>query len=118
MDITLERIMSLLPKKQGGGIQHGAKKEFARNLGLSGSQVISDWVSGRSTSYKNYLYQISEKYDVSVEWLKGETDIKSKPAAKGGLDDRATELLRLFEAASPELQAAALAVLKAAEEQK
>ena len=29
MDITLERILSLIPKKPDGSYVHGAKKEFA-----------------------------------------------------------------------------------------
>ena len=30
------------------------------------------------------MYLISDKYNVSVEWLKGETDIKEKPTASAG----------------------------------
>lgn len=30
------------------------------------------------------MYLISDKYNVSVEWLKGETDIKEKPPAETG----------------------------------
>ena len=82
MDITLERILSLIAKKPDGKYIHGAKKEFADNIGLNHSQIINDWEAGRNYSYKNYLYVIAAKYDVSVEWLKGETDEK-RPAKKG-----------------------------------
>lgn len=116
MDVTLERILSLLPKKPDGKLKHGAKKEFADTIELNHPQIISDWIGGRNSSYKQYLYIISDKYNVSVEWLKGETDIKEKPTPKGELDGKALELVELFEKASPELRAAALAVLRAAEE--
>jgi hypothetical protein len=83
MDITLERILSLIPKKPDGKFKHGAKKEFAESLNLRSGNLIPDWVSGRSNSYMNYLYEISEKYNVSVEWLRGETDTKEKPTSWG-----------------------------------
>lgn len=85
MDITLERILSLIPRKPDGKYVHGAKKQFAESIGLKGGNLVSDWESGRVNSYRNYLYEISEKYNVSVEWLKGESDIKEKrPADKSG----------------------------------
>ncbi len=86
MDITLERILSLLPRKPDGSYVHGAKKEFAESIGLKGGNLVSDWEAGRVTSYRNYLYEISDKYNVSVEWLKGETDIKEKAASPMGDD--------------------------------
>ena len=79
MDITLERILSLIPKKENGDFQHGALKAFANSIGLKSGNLISDWLKGRSESYKNYIYEVSAKYDVSVEWLKGETDEKNPP---------------------------------------
>lgn len=74
MDITLERILSLIPKKPDGKFVHGALKTFANSIGLKSGNLISDWINGRSESYRGYLYEIAAKYDVSVEWLKGETD--------------------------------------------
>lgn len=76
MDITLERILSLLPKKPDGKYVHGAKKSFADKLGIP-ANLVTMWESGTSASYVNYLYEISAKYGVSVAWLKGETDEKS-----------------------------------------
>ena len=115
MDITLERIISLMPHKPDGSLAHGARKTFAESIGFKGGTIVVDWLAGRSTSYLNYLYEISDKYNVSVEWLKGETDIKEKPTPKGELSGKAAELVELFEKASPELRAAALAVLRAGE---
>ena len=82
MDITLETILSLTPRKENGDFKHGAKKNFAESIGLKSGNLISDWMSGNSQSYKNYVYEISAKYGVSVEWLRGETDEKEKPALK------------------------------------
>lgn len=74
MDATLERIISLIPKKENGDFVHGAKTKFCKAIGIP-NQTLSDWMSGRSTSYKNKLYEIAEAYHVSVDWLRtGETD--------------------------------------------
>lgn len=81
MDVMLERILSLIPKKENGDFQHGALKIFANSIGLKSGNLISDWKKGRSESYKSYIYEISSKYNVSVEWLRGETDIKNPPSA-------------------------------------
>lgn len=115
MDITLERILQLLPHKPDGSLKHGAKKDFAISIGFKEGTIFNDWLAGRSTSYTNYLYAIADKYNVSVEWLRGETDIKEKPTAAGELTDKELKLLELFKSASPELRAAAMAVLESAE---
>lgn len=101
MDITLERILSLIPKKENGDYQHGALKAFANSIGLRSGNLISDWVKGRSESYKNYIYEVSAKYGVSVEWLRGETNdpyagIKKEPALeKSELSMGQLELIEL-----------------------
>lgn len=81
MEVMLERVLSLIPKKPDGKFVHGAKRDFSKNIGAP-ENIVSDWISGRSSSYKNYAYQISAKYGVSVEWLRGETDEKEKPASE------------------------------------
>lgn len=82
MDITLERILSLIPKKPDGKFVHGAKKAFCLEIEAP-PNIINEWERGVSKSYNNYLYEIAAKYHVSVEWLKGETDEKT-PAAENG----------------------------------
>lgn len=77
MDITLERILSLIPKKPDGSYIHGAKAEFARAIGYGDGQIVSMWENGYSQSYNGKLHEIAAKYHVSVEWLKGETDEKT-----------------------------------------
>lgn len=81
MDITLERIMSLMETDENGKIKKGEKKKFGLSIGLKSGDLISQWLSGQSDTYKDRLYEIAVKYNVSVEWLKGETDIKN-PAPK------------------------------------
>lgn len=99
MDITLERILSLIPKKENGDFQHGAQKAFANSIGLKSGNLIADWIKGRSESYTNYLYEISAKYNVSLEWLRGETDDpapKKERTVSGALSDAEIQLLELF----------------------
>lgn len=84
MDIVLERILSLIPKKENGDFKHGALAGFARSIGFKDGHIISDWIAGNSESYKNYIYQISAIHNVSVEWLKGESEQKEKPATETG----------------------------------
>ena len=115
MDIMLERILSLIPKKPDGKFVHGALKEFANTVGLKSGNLVSDWMSGRSTSYKGYVYEISAKYDVSVEWQRGETDEKNPATGVTGLTDAqksAMELIRKMDDATLErFVAAAKAML-------
>lgn len=80
MDITLERVLSLIPRKPDGKYVHGAKAAFARSIGYTDGNIVSMWENGTSEAYKTKLHEIAAKYDVSVEWLKGETDEK-KPSA-------------------------------------
>lgn len=101
MDITLERILSLIPRKENGDFQHGSLKAFANSIGLKSGNLISDWINGRSESYRNYIYEISSKYGVSLEWLKGETDEKNPPVPEdeGILDE---ELISRLVSLTPE----------------
>lgn len=85
MDTTLERILSLLPKKPDGSTVHGAKKIFCEKIGLA-PNTVTEWIAGRSQSYYRYLYQIAEVCGVSVEWLRGETDERS-PAPEQESDE-------------------------------
>ena len=96
MDIVLERILSLLPHKEDGKLVHGAKKDFADKLGID-KNIITQWTRGANKSYNNYLYQIADVYNVSVEWLKGETDDPAPKAKESGN----TDILQLLKDAAP-----------------
>ena len=74
MDAVLERILSLIPKKENGDFVFGAKKKFCQSIGIE-SQTLSDWISGRSSSYMNKLLEIALAYDVSTVWLKTGEDV-------------------------------------------
>nr|DAF15370.1 MAG TPA: nucleoid-associated protein [Caudoviricetes sp.] len=104
MDVMLDRILSLIPHKPDGKFVHGAIKEFANKLGLKSGNVVSDWMNGRSNSYSSYIYQIADIYNVSVEWLKGETDdpTPKNPAAQTG-DGEREQLLSAIDRALFEL---------------
>lgn len=97
MDIVLERILSLLPHKEDGKLIHGAKKDFAEKIGID-NNVISQWVAGTNKSYRKYLYQISSVYNVSVEWLKGETD---DPAPKASQPQNNVDIIQLLKDSAP-----------------
>lgn len=109
----MERVLSLIPKNENGKYVHGAKKTFCESIGAP-TNIISEWEAGKTKSYRNYLYQISEKYNVSVEWLMGESDVKEKSPAPE-MSAELNELVKLFDAAPEELRKAALAVLRSAE---
>lgn len=94
MDLTLERIMSLIPRKPDGTFVHGAKAEFARSIGYDSGDIVAMWIKGSSNSYMKKLHEISAKYGVSVAWLKGETDEKEKPAVPE--DDELKEYLEML----------------------
>ena len=96
MDITLERILSLLPHKPNGKIVHGAKAEFARKLGFSEGNIVSMWERGVSSSYMGYLYEIARMYNVSLEWLRGETD-ERQPQQAGPVPEILTRYNELDE---------------------
>lgn len=98
MDITLERMLTLIPKKENGDFKHGALSQFARSIGFKDGHIVSDWIAGNSESYKNYIYQVSALYHVSVEWLQGKTEdksIKETPDPKiEGVDDKIAQFIR------------------------
>ena len=81
MDKTLERIVNELK------LQKKRKIDLTDHLGMVNS-AFGHWVSGRNKSYLKYLYAIAAYLDVSVEYLKGETDIKkSIPANQKDIED-------------------------------
>lgn len=114
LDITLKRILSLIPKRADGKYVHGAKKKFAESIGYVGGEIVNMWENGSSQSYMGKLYEISSVHNVSVEWLKGETDDpskekqKDKPPIDGELSDADIRVLKWFRSLPPEKQKAIL----------
>lgn len=104
MDITLERILSLIPKKEDGSYRHRAKSEFARSIGYKDGHIVSMWEGTADdekpvTSYKDKLFEIAAKYHVSVEWLEGKTDDPT-PAGPAAQLDRMIESMSREELAA------------------
>lgn len=103
---TLDRVIHLL-KQQGK-----KQKDLTDFLGLT-KNTFTNWKGGHSESYRKFLPQIAEFLNVSVDWLVGK---ENSPLSKeSGLSAEQREIINLFDSAPPELQAAALAVLKSAE---
>lgn len=97
MDIVLERMLSLIPRKPDGKFVHGALKEFANSVGLKSGNLVSDWMNGRSASYLNYVYTVAAVYGVSPDWLYGKTDKKEKPDLNEEIGPKKAELLKAVE---------------------
>lgn len=122
MDISLQRVLSLISKKPDGHYVHGAKKNFCELIGAP-TNIVNEWERGTSRSYRGYLYAIAAKYDVSVEWLKGETDdmggtgrlresVEKEKLGSQQATERAKEFVQLFEALTPDQQEFFLAQLR------
>lgn len=88
MDITLKRIVEELK------LNKIKKTDLTNYLGFSSSAIFGHWISGRNTSYLKYLHAIASYLDVSVEYLKGETDKKKPPTENG---ERFDELYSMVE---------------------
>lgn len=99
MDVTLQRIIEELQA------QNKKKIDLTNHLGMV-SSAFGNWVAGRNSSYKKYIHAIAQYLDVTVEYLKGETDIKKAPITN---DERIDELYEL----AKDLSDAEIVALKA-----
>lgn len=88
MENTLQRIISVMSDK---GIM---QKDLTDALGLS-EPSFAAWKSGRNQSYLKYLHAIANFLNVSVEYLKGETEQKEKPLSEN--EEKLRELYELTE---------------------
>lgn len=77
--LTINRIIDLLR------IQGKSQNDLAEYLSI-GKQVITDWKSGKSESYKKRLPEISEYLNTTIDYLLGKTDQKEKPTETDGLE--------------------------------
>lgn len=75
MDIMLERMLSLIPRKEDGKYVHGEKKKFCKKIGAP-TNIISEWENGKTKSYRNYVLAVAQAYSVSPKWISGEIDEK------------------------------------------
>ena len=103
MDI-LTKILELLKEN------NKKQKDLCDYLDIS-SNVFTNWKSGLNSSYNRYLPQIAEYFNVSVDYLVGNTDKKEKPLPKQGLYKNMKTIVELYDKLSPENQALALQML-------
>jgi transcriptional regulator with XRE-family HTH domain len=103
MDIVLERLLSLIPKKPDGKYVHGAKKIFCEAIGAP-TNIISEWESGKTRSYRNYVFKAAAVYNVDPDWLLGKTGKKEKPTivSDDELSDSKRDMINLLLSLSPE----------------
>ena len=101
MDILLERMLSLIPRKPDGKYVHGEKKVFCEKIGAP-TNIISEWETGKTKSYRNYIHAVAMAYGVSVEWLRGETNEREQPVNTEGLSAEQIETIEKIKALTPE----------------
>lgn len=82
MDILVKNIMKLID------LYGYSDVDFEKKLNLPRSTVY-DWRKGRSKSYKKYLPEIANFFNISVDYLLG-NEQKNKPTVD---DDELTEML-------------------------
>lgn len=94
-------------------------QEKLANLVGVGRTTVTMWENGLNEPDNSMLIKLAEIFDVSTDYLLGRTEQKKVPTPTNGdgLNEEQIELVKLFESASPALRAAALAVLKSAEDQ-
>lgn len=66
-NLTVDRIFKLVASK---GL---LEKDFAKEINVKPS-TLSDWKSGKTTSYKKLLPEIAENLSTSLNYLLGKTD--------------------------------------------
>lgn len=92
----------------------GRIEEIAKEKGLSLSFVstqlglrrtyLKDVKAGRSSIPADRLAQIADILGTTPEYLRGETDIKEKPAENGELSEDDIKLLAFFNRLPPQVQ--------------
>ena len=96
--LTLNKIIELMDK------QNCNNQKLASALGLN-RQAVTDWKAGRSKSYRKYLPQIAEYFDVSVDLLLGNTEEEKNFSESETLSEHDRNLLKAYHA-QPEIQVA------------
>ena len=86
MNPILENIINELKR------QKITQKQLTDYLNIS-ENCFGSWKRGANQSYLKYLHAISDFLGVSVEYLRGETDVKEKPLPEN--EERLKELYEL-----------------------
>lgn len=85
--------------------------DLSRLTGLS-STVFSEWKSGKSIPKTDKLIKIAKALDTTVEYLVTGENEQANPLYTNEQIEQAMRFLDQYEAASPEIQAAILTLLK------
>ena len=102
--------------KQLRKLHNLTQAQFAKEFNIS-QGTVGMWETNRREPDFETTARIADYFNVTVDYLLGRDEKKPTPGEGGGLDEKQMELVKLFRAATPELQAAALAVLRSAEGQ-
>ena len=86
MNLILENIINELKR------QKITQRQLTDYLNIS-ENCFGGWKRGANQSYLKYLHAIADFLNVSVEYLKGETDKKEKPLSEN--EERLKELYDL-----------------------
>lgn len=109
--LFLERIAELINQK---GIN---RTKFLADLGLNKSAIYS-WEMRGTVPGGETIAKIADYFGVTTDYLLGRTDTSlSIPsvATEAALNEEQKEIVRLYDQASPEMRAAMLGMLRAAE---
>lgn len=87
---TLYKILQLIKKN---GL---TENEFTKKVGLNKS-AVSDWKSGKTSSYNKHLPKIAEVLDVSIDYLLDNSIPTNKNNDEKELNLNSDELLFLIE---------------------
>lgn len=77
---TLDKIQLLLKE------QHKTQKNLTDFLGLK-KTTFTSWKSGKNTSYTKHIGKIAEFFDVSADYLLGNTDVRKSPSGSGEIKE-------------------------------
>ena len=70
MDICVERIVNLLAEK---GIKNSELTDY---LGINAT-AVSEWKNGKMSSYRKYIAEISDFFEVSADYILGKTHLRN-----------------------------------------
>ena len=82
-------------------------KDLETEIGLPRS-IIYKWENNLNKAYKNYCDKIAAYFNVSTDYLLGNSDEKNKPETDEGLrlSKDEIEMVRRYRSLNPEIQAA------------
>lgn len=97
---TLKRIIHLMD------VNKCDNQMLASALGLN-RQLITDWKAGRSKSYRKYIHQIANYFNVTVDYLLGKEDTIPADTTGFAVDQSNVKMVPVYETVSAGLGATA-----------